>query len=240
MMKQLFLASVFGILINSPTVQADLASAFDSDQEGWRFANDVYPLVWKSEGGNPGGFIEGEDIGDGRTWYFVSPESWKGDWSKYKKLSFDLKQVGNGSGFDSDDLIIVGNNGQSLFWKGEREPAENWTSYSISLDPSTFKATRAKYNSIIKNIDKIMIRGEFISGNDIGGLDNVGVSETPEAVHGSTLGLGRYNVVCQNTKTHQAVKLAGNVKLDWDCEAMGLIVNDGDPVSITIKGNAAK
>ncbi|MFI3119176.1 MAG: laminin B domain-containing protein [Methylococcaceae bacterium] len=239
-MKQLFLVSVFAILINSPIVQADLVSTFDTDQEEWRFENDVKPLVWRSEGGNPAGFLEGEDIGDGRTWYFVTPDSWKGDWSIYKKLSFDLKQVGNGSGFQDDDLIIVGKNGQSLYWKGERDPAENWTFYSISLDPSTFKVTKAKYNSIIKNVDKVMIRGEFISGNDVGGIDNVIVSESPDTIHGTTLGLGRYNISCQNTKTHQIVKVTSIVKLDWDCEAMGLIVNDGDGVSISIKGNATK
>jgi len=239
-MKRMMYSALLGFLIHAAPATADLTATFDSDQEDWQTSGDAYPANWKPEDGNPGGYIEGIYMSDGRTWYFVSPESWAGDWRIYRNLSFDLRQTGSGGGFVEQDLIVIGKTGNQLTWKGEREPSASWTSYTLSLDPATFKTTQAKYDTVMKNVAQIMIRGEFIGGSDTGGLDNVSLSETPANIHGTIQGFGRYSLVCKNNTTRQTVTLSGSVKLDWNCEAMGLVVRDGDSILISLKGNAAK
>lgn len=240
-MKRLISVSVISLLISSaPAMAADRSSFFNTDDELWRTANDAKNLTWISEGGNPGGFLEAEDISDGRIWYFKTPESWAGDWRNYKKLSFDLKQSSSTSPIVLDDVIVIGKNGNRLTWKGERPPSTSWTSYTLPLDNTTFKVTQRKFNGVMRNVQEVLIRGEFIGGYDKAGLDNVVLSETPAVVKGTVEGMGRYQIKCANKTTNQVIKKTGLVKLDWNCEALGLKVNDGDIISINIYGKAAK
>ena len=224
----------------SAQVHAELASTFDSGKEGWRGAGDLASLKAKSAGGNPGGYLEGVDQSSGDTWYFVSPKTWMGDWREYKTLGFDLKQIGNGSGFDAEDVIIVGANGKTLTWMAQREPSASWTHYSLPLSPLLFRATQADFDGVMKKVSKVMIRGEFISGSDTGGIDNVVLTDAAPEVKGSVDGLGQYEIRCDNLTTQESQTVSEVVKPDWNCEQMGLTVNDGDVISITITGPAVK
>lgn len=239
-MKTTLFVGFICLLTNSVPALADLASTFNSGKENWRTAGDAGAINWKAQGGNPAGYIEATDLGRGITWYFMSPASWTGNWLKYKNLSFDLKQVGTGNDWSDKDLIIVGKNGKKLSWQGERGPSAAWSFYSISLNPKTFKTTQANYDSIMANVDRILIRGEFIEGNDVGGLDNVRLSETSSQVKGTVYGFGAYVLTCKNITTGITKVISNNVKLDWDCEKSGLVVRDGDSISVTLKGNATK
>lgn len=183
------------LFISGSTYALDLVSSFTLDMEEWRFANDV-DLEWKSEDGNPDGFLQGVDLSDGRFWYFVSPESWAGDRSSCKRLSFDLKIIfaePNASGIQIFRPIVkIKGNGQEMVWwnEGGGPPNSFWTEYSLPLKFEVFKVIdfddpvdddndtyeeidAVTFNSIMSDVEEIWIEGEYVYGPDIGGLDNV-------------------------------------------------------------------
>ncbi len=240
MKKSIILFGCASLLAVATANAADLVSTFDNGKENWRRANDANPITWMLVGGNPDGHIEVVDDVSGETWYFVSPTSWAGDWSSYKNLSFDLRQFGTGETYMDKDVIIVGNNGKKLVWQGNRIPSDRWTSFSLSLEPNTFKVGQAHFDSVMASVKKLMIRGEYINGDDVGGLDNVVLSEASTEVQGTLKGWGKYTLTCENTTTTQIVTLVDQVTLDWNCEQAGLTINDGDTVTVTISGPLSK
>ena len=181
-MKKVFGFVLFFSLIFTNITQAGLISTFDNDAEGWRPANDV-TLSWQNTGGNPGGFLQGNDWADGRSWYFVSPVSWEGNWSQYINgtLSFDLKLIDTGGGNlvdDNNDVIIYGYNGGALYYRDDGNyPASTWTQYKIILNAATFEVSEDYFIGVMSDVKELWIRGEFTDGYDIEGLDNVTIKE---------------------------------------------------------------
>jgi hypothetical protein len=165
----------------SPPVNSDLVSTFDEGSEGWRAGRDV-SVSWREEGGNPGGFLLGEDQGSGQTWYFVSPASWAGDWTPYAGgvLSFDLAEIdsGNGSPTFGDVVRIYGRDGSYLSWSGD-PPASSWTRRQVTLVPSSFKEAGGSFEAVMSAVSEVWIRGEYSNMRDVGGLDNVLVTLGP-------------------------------------------------------------
>ncbi len=194
------------------TAVADLISTFDSGDENWRFANDV-TLSWQNANGNPGGFLQGKDLGDGRYWYYVSPQSWSGDWSVYTTLSFDIRVVSNSGGIAvyGNMVTIKGTNGDTLVWSGNA-PSRSWTHYEIPLEPSTFGVNKGVFDSVMGNVSEIWIEGEYVSGSDTEGLDNVQLhSEVSEdcdthatySLENSRLTIPFMDLPLLNPETHQ-------------------------------------
>lgn len=164
-------------------IGARIASRFDSGIDGWSFVADVKEFDWIPSGGNPGGFLQAVDYAHGDTWYFVAPEKFLGDKSAYigGTLSFDLKQDPITSQFDQSDVLITGG-GRTIAFDTEENPGLDWTSYSVTLDTSTDwrlgdiwgeAASQAEIDAVLADIDSLWIRGEFVTGADTGGLDNV-------------------------------------------------------------------
>ena len=183
-MKKFFCFFALMSLLWTANAHASLVSTFDNSSEDWRSANDV-TLSWKDVGGNSGGYLQGNDWGDGRVWYFVSPTSWSGDWSQYidKMLSFDLKLIttGGGNPFSADTLRIYGYNGNTLSWNGN-DPSSSWTHYDVLLNPNSFAVTENNFLGVISNVKEIWIRGEYTDAHDIEGLDNVNVVPIPSTI----------------------------------------------------------
>jgi len=163
-------------------VATDLVSSFDLGDEGWRAGRDV-ALSWSGEGGNPGGFLRGEDQASGQTWYYVSPFDWGGDWTPYigGALSFDIIEIesANGSSIFGDVVRIYGNDGSYLSWSCD-PPRGTWSRRQVTLAPSNFREAGGSFASIMRDVSEIWIRGEYSNMRDVGGLDNVMVTLAPE------------------------------------------------------------
>ncbi|HOO53032.1 MAG TPA: hypothetical protein PLM24_03865 [Methanothrix sp.] len=169
------------VMVTLP-VTTDLMSTFDTGNEGWREGRDV-SISWSEAGGNPGGFLLGEDLGSGQTWYYVSPASWAGDWTPYVggALSFDIVEIdsGNGSSTFGDVVRIVGRDGSYLSWSCD-PPGKTWTRRQVSLVPSNFREAGGSFDLVIKDVSEVWIRGEYSNMRDVGGLDNVMITLGPE------------------------------------------------------------
>jgi hypothetical protein len=169
------------VVVSLP-VATDLASSFDLGDEGWRGGRDV-SLSWREAGGDPGGFLLGEDLGSGQTWYYVSPATWAGNWTPYVggMLSFELRVIdsGNGSSTFGDVVRIYGRDGSILSWSCD-PPGASWTRRQVSLVHSSFRESGGSFDSVMKDVSEVWIRGEYSNMKDVGGLDNVMVTLGPE------------------------------------------------------------
>lgn len=160
----------------------------DEADGGWQLTGDATTADAQvvSTGGNPGAYLEGVDIANGGIWYFDAPASFLGDQSAFAggSLAYDLQQSPDGT-LVRDDIVLEGA-GTTLIYRYDSvadfpDVAPDWSEYDIPLDPSAGwtvgssggpAATATEIASVLGDLTALRIRGEFVSGNDTGGLDN--------------------------------------------------------------------
>lgn len=173
-----------------PTSNTIIEDQFKTDASGWKIVGDAQggyvEASYSPEGGVIHGYIYAKDDVTGGIWYFAAPSSYKGDKSEFygSKLNYSIFQESNRSNqFDAEDIIFKSGSKQ-IYFIIDQFPNETWTNYSVSIDESsnwytgTFKGTHAKASKaeikeVLSNVTDFWIRGEFESGPDLGGLDNV-------------------------------------------------------------------
>jgi Laminin B (Domain IV) len=167
--------------------QNNVYSYFDNNDDGWKVTGDVKNAFAKpdyhSAGGNPGGFISATDETTGGVWYWNAPKKFLGSkgGALNKKLSFDLMQSDLNNQFEAPDIILESKE-FNLVYKLPSHPDVKWTSYSVSLsaeagwkknDLSGQPATGDELKKVLSRLVNLRIRGEYITGPDVGSLDNV-------------------------------------------------------------------
>ncbi len=140
----------------------------------------VDPVV-RSEGGNPGGYIEGDDEALGETWYFRAPDRVLAQLAAAEggTLRYSLRQSETDAGFPDDDVVIEGPAGR-LSYRFDTPPGTDWTDFSVRLSASAGwrwnwnePATADEMHAVLADPSRLQIRGEYRTGPDVGGLDNV-------------------------------------------------------------------
>ncbi len=164
-----------------------IASYFNQNDEEWIVIGDAQDGSAKpnyyDKDGITGGYISANDNAAGGVWYWSAPEKFLGDRSSSfrEKLTFSLKQSSTDNQFDGDDLILVGNEMRIVF-NTSQNPDTSWTDYSVALNEeagwkynnsSGETVSKNDFIKILTNLTAINIRGEFVTGKDTGGLDNV-------------------------------------------------------------------
>jgi hypothetical protein len=200
-------------LIATHTASADIIATFDVDAEGWKVV-DIAPS-WgdppvvqatyvpdhRPSGGAPGGYIESTDSNP--AWFcFAASDAFLGDRGAYYggRLSMDLQATA------SDDatypLVILVGGGLSLY-HATPPPASSWTSFSVDLAAGSWRVnnhetgpavTEAQMRTVLADLTAIYINGDWLSGTETAGLDNVRLSAVPEP-GGLTLALAGMIVV---------------------------------------------
>lgn len=183
-MKNLLALGTF-LILNTVNAQ-QISSDFSIDAEDWIVIGDATSALpfYLSEGGNTAGYISADDTAAGGVWYWSAPAKFLGDQNTSfgKTLSFDLKQNSLSSQFDDNDIIITSPE-ITIVLDLPNNPDIEWTSYNVTLD-ATFPwkidniisgelATSEQIATVLSNITSLKIRGEYVSGADTGGLDNV-------------------------------------------------------------------
>ena len=167
--------------------EASLVSTFDTGDEGWSISGGGSNFAWVASGGNPGGYVIGDDTGPGPAWFFMSPLSWGGDWTPYigGTIEFDLTIINaeRDRYFSSFD-IMVGNRdtGELLAWTADIfPPTGSWAHYEVPIVSQSFTPYGGTtFQDVMQNVHALYIRGEYTSGADVAGLDNVSVNPVPE------------------------------------------------------------
>jgi hypothetical protein len=183
----LVLVIVTCIILYRGCQNKEITSYFNQDDEGWRVIGDAQGESaipsYINKNGNPGGFISANDNIAGGVWYWSAPDKFLGNKSSAygKKISFSLKQSSTDNQFDADDLVLVGAN-MKIVYNTSVNPEKNWTEYSVTLSEHegwTYnnvngdKVNRNDLKKILSDLTAIYIRGEYVTGEDTGGLDSV-------------------------------------------------------------------
>jgi hypothetical protein len=184
-------ATAIAFALSIAQASADtISSTFDMGAEGWSAVDPTtdYTASWQSTGGNPGGFLQGAETNPlGGTGYFIAPSKFLGNLSAYAGgiLTYDLKVI-QGSDFFSDVDVIISSGANSVSWTSNINPVgDGWVTFQVQLNQANFGSNLA---SILSNVTEFQIRGEFINGPEVEGLDNVLLS-TP-TVPGPIAGAG--------------------------------------------------
>ncbi len=180
-------------------------STFNFSAEGWTVVGDAQNSTvipdHVTTGGNPGGHVSATDDVTGGTWYWRAPRTFLGNVScAYgQPLEFDLMQTPTSNQFNSEDVVLEGG-GLRLVLDTPCNPGLcgglDWTHYSVPLSETAGwikddtkngtiagdPATQQDLQTVLANITSLLIRGEFVSGPDVGRLDNVGFRVTTDMV----------------------------------------------------------
>lgn len=165
---------------------------FTESAEGWQVAGDAGTVdpIFNANGGHPDGHITGTDEALGETWYFRAPTSVLRQLPAAMNgtISFSLRQSEAQVSRLEDDVVIIGPAGR-LSYRFPTAPGTDWTDFSVGLlesDGWTWnwnrRATQAQIDSVLAAPTGLDIRGEYVTGQDEGSLDNFvlrGPSATP-------------------------------------------------------------
>ena len=184
-MRRLFFAGAMFCILSTVAARADVVSTFDTGAQGWT-ANDAvghdYTAAWVSTGGNPGGFLSGnEDDPNGGTGYFIAPSAYNGNLSQYLggTLSYQINVIAGTEYFDDVD-VMISSGSSTASWSSHVNPVgDGWATFTVQLNQANFGSDIA---SILANVTSFQIRGEFIGGPEEEGLDNVSLTAATSAV----------------------------------------------------------
>jgi alkaline phosphatase D len=178
---------IAGFLGASVATQSDgriiVRHDFSTAAQGWLVSGDTGLAApeFHATGGHPGGYISNEDEALGETWYFRAPDEVlkRMAEAEHGTLTYDLRQSAAEPGFLDDDVVFVGPAGR-LSYRFRATPGTDWTNLSVAFSASAgwrwnwnAVATQEQIRRVLDNPTSLEIRGEYYTGPDIGGLDNV-------------------------------------------------------------------
>jgi hypothetical protein len=167
--------------------QRNIYSYFDNNDEGWKVVGDVQNALAKPDyhntDGNPGGYLSATDNATGGDWYWSAPKKFLGSkkGALNKKLEYDLKQSDLNNQYDAADIILESKD-LTLVYSFPSHPGTTWTSFSVILSPEAGwkknstdgqAASKEDLLMVLSRLKSLKIRGEFITGPDVGSIDNV-------------------------------------------------------------------
>src|SRR5262249_2744426 len=121
------------------------------------------------------------------TWYFHAPATVLQQLPNAVNgsISFSLKQSGPIMSLIDDDIVILGPAGR-LSYRFDTSPGTDWTDFSVKLSASegwtwnwNRRATQAQIESVLAAPTRLDIRGEYVTGEDRGSLDNFVLRGSP-------------------------------------------------------------
>jgi hypothetical protein len=162
---------------------------FNDSAQGWIVSGDTRPAdaIFTPTGGHPGGCITGVDEALGETWYFLAPPEVLRVLPKAinGSISYSLKQSGSIISLFDDDVVILGRGGR-LSYRFPKAPGTDWTDFSVRLSASAGwtwnwnqKASQAQIVTVLTAPTLLQIRGEYVTGDDMGSLDNFVLRAAP-------------------------------------------------------------
>lgn len=182
-------------------IAAPVSSDFDTDSESWTAIGDfAVPATWTNTLGNPIGSIYVVDQAVGGTWAFAAPAKFQGDQSDAYggTLSYDLRITASDSLPWAWPMLSITGGGVTLNWNGAWPDVNVWNHYEILMSEaggwikasdSTTPST-GEFKSVLSDLSSLRIRGEFMTGNDTGYLDNVVLIPEPASLMLASVGIG--------------------------------------------------
>lgn len=190
---------VIALLLSLGASHAALAapsSTFDAGSEGWTVSDTNPPFdalggAFTPDYDEAGQFIRYTDPSV-MSFFFEAPESFLGDLTAYYRGTLRYSQtlsVQTPQWRDDPDVVLVGGAGLVLVFQHDDQPGVDWTDFAVSLSEGGWRvgglagsfATAAQMKSVLGDLQRLRIRGEYISGVvETTALDNVSITAVPE------------------------------------------------------------
>jgi hypothetical protein len=157
---------------------------FVASAEGWTITGDdtTKTVKYSSTGGNPNGSISAIDVTTG-VLFFTAPKKYLGDASAFYggELRFDLKTAATTGAFFAYADVELTSNLTTLAYDCTPNPTTSWHSYVVPLSEAGWKlttvtgaaVTATQFHTVLANLTRVRVRGEFTDVSDTGYLDNV-------------------------------------------------------------------
>jgi hypothetical protein len=171
-----------------PASGLTIQSSFDAGLEGWTAA--AVALSWQSAGGNPGGYLRGDD--QANTSYLIAPAAFLGDLSSFDGGSMAFDHIA----IDLDGFPIAGAGGEVTIFSGAESatadlltPSPIWQTGSVLLTAAAWGVSQTTWTGILANVTGIHIVIDSTLGVGTDGFDNF-TMVTPEPATALLIGVG--------------------------------------------------
>ena len=172
---------------------ANVTDSFSADNGGWtRVGDNTIAPAFHATGGNPGGYVSIDDPANGTGDFFVAPAKYLGNQSAAlnQTLSFDLLLT-NAADATSPD-VVLSNGPTTLVYVYPTLPntTGSWIHQTVTLgtaDPNWHLAaingaapSQSDFQNVLGSLSVLEILGDYRSGTETVGLDNVTLVQAPE------------------------------------------------------------
>ena len=174
--------SVTGSIQAVPAELSGLRVSFDRGDQGWRVVEGSFPAPTAPQHEEEGGYPGGQVFAAGSRFYWTAPESFVEQMreSYGHALSFDLNQSRTRSPSNKRAVLLKAGE-DAIYVNAPYTPQLTWTNFNFRIDErhewfdlSTNQRVDAKtLRRVLKNLDRVQIRGWWHSGEGECGLDNV-------------------------------------------------------------------
>ena len=184
---------------------ATITSTFDSGNQGWTQHETrqvtlelvtVLPVNYSANGGNPGGYIWDTDP-SAQGWGFGAPGAYLGNKTSFigGEISFDFSTTTTATAtallwLRSTSILLIysppASNVTTSFthYSAQLGPGPGWDATALAADGtatgSFFAPTQANFASAMGNLTEVMVRGDWVDGNETPRLDNFTMMAVPE------------------------------------------------------------
>lgn len=188
-----------------------VGSTFDFNAEGWVAESGEGLITYQSGGGNPGGFLNIQDVGPG-SYVIYAPSKFKGDLSQFDggMLSYDILQIVPqynfsevGSGFGR--IQLEGNGVNATFDYAPYPPVpsfESWKTYYVLMTAQAWQTTPEIWELLLADVENFYITLDLVPGADTIGFDNFKMTNevVPEPMTLALFGLGLVGVLARRKR----------------------------------------
>jgi len=161
---------------------AIISSTFDGvETDGWTLllGSISNPGSGGNGGGDGNGYLQAVVAFDGETSYYVAPEAYHRNWTRFRELYLDLRSSGgtyNTTGYGMYGDIFLANGQLTAQRLLDHRPPPQWETFVIPLIDDgnwTLGGGTTNLSEVLSNVTDFQIRAEFGVGADESSLDNV-------------------------------------------------------------------
>jgi hypothetical protein len=166
------------------TVHGQVISDFETNIDGWYSEGDGDYLL-EIGTGNPGNNFRVNDDATGDINLSYAPPKFLGDWSGATTsdyISADIYHHQINGGYAASNFVfqISGPGGVAKALLGTNPTQfDVWLTYSVNFDPAEWTILEGNWSGIISQVNELVIRMEYINGDEWNRLDNVYLSFSP-------------------------------------------------------------
>lgn len=184
-MKKVFYLT-FGLILLTGTFRAQVVSNFSDNAENWRSEGDG-SFIWEEGAGNPAPCFRVDDDATGDINYALAPSKFLGNWagaspaSDYVSADIFLHRTSGSYISNSFVFKIKGPGGEATAILNAQPALDTWTTYTAYLDPADWSVS-GDWNLLLQQITGLVVRAEYINGDEYVRIDNVTLSLSPEII----------------------------------------------------------